>query len=624
MKKIQGFICAITLGLLAFAVQVLGAEAQQPLAHWTFDLIAEESVPDVAGNHFGTITGHLKQVDGVDGQCLVFAGEGDCVSISDTPELSFVNATFSLSAWVNVYALNRGQQVIIGKNNYAVKQRELSLMVDADNRFAFYLYDQRWTSLKSKTKPKLGQWVHLAVTVDQGYVRLYVNGVLENEGPLGKTLADTAAPLTIGAINNSGKWKQQMFGAVDEVEIFSSVLNPQEIKSRSTKDPAPHVVPGSVTPVTLWNGSELPNSADIPVLGDVEFQVIKPFEFLGDGYRFMHGVALAWHRGRLYSSFGHNMGSENSSTEVANGRFSDDGGRSWSELFTIDSGEEDNLAISHGAFMEDSGQLWAFHGAYTGAMERVHTRAYLLNDAIGTWEQKGTVVEGGFWPLQEPLKMADGNWIMSGLRVANGYPGLSGNLPAVAISRGNDFLHWDLIVLQPDISVPVSRIWGESTVFVNGSRIVNISRWGRKAIALASESKDYGRTWTPLRASNLPMTPSKPYTGTLSTGENYLICTTAADSGGRRSPLTIALTRPGETSFSKVFVIRRSIFPAGPGESHSGVYLAYPYAVEYNGYLYVGYSNSGGGVGREGEGRERLNNNSAELAIIPIDQLECR
>jgi hypothetical protein len=117
------------------------------------------------------------------------------------------------------------------------------------------------------------------------------------------------------------------------------------------------------------------------------------------------------------------------------------------------------------------------------------------------------------------------------------------------------------------------------------------------------------------------MATSKPYTGMLSTGQRYLICTTTADSGGRRSPLTIALSRLGEEMFSKVFLIRHALFPDGPGESHSNAKLSYPYAVEHNGKLYVGYSNSGGGAGRVGEGRELWNNNSAELAVIPIDGL---
>jgi hypothetical protein len=124
-----------------------------------------------------------------------------------------------------------------------------------------------------------------------------------------------------------------------------------------------------------------------------------------------------------------------------------------------------------------------------------------------------------------------------------------------------------------------------------------------------------------MRPSNLPMATSKPYAGVLSTGQRYLVCSTSADGGGRRAPLTLAVGRPGETQFSKVFVIRHAVFPEGPGESHERVSLSYPYAVEHNGHLYVGYSNNGANVGRIGEGRELWNNNSAELAVIPIAEL---
>lgn len=363
----------------------------------------------------------------------------------------------------------------------------------------------------------------------------------------------------------------------------------------------------------LWNGkSDVPTVAELPVLTGVDFRVIKPYEFEKDGYRFLHGVALASHHGRLYASFGHNRGGENTDTEEARGRVSDDGGKTWSETFTIDSGEP-GVGVSHGVFLSHQGCLWAFHGAYRGIMEGVHTRAYRFNEEDGTWEKKGTVLEGGFWPMQEPLKMADGNWIMAGLRVGDGNPA------AVAISHGENLLQWDLVVIP---KAP-GAMWGESSIIVSGKRIIDIARYhaDSETVALVACSDDYGRTWTPSEPSDLPMAASKPYTGTLSTGHNYLICTTSADSGNRRSPLTIAVSRPNELQFSRIFVIRHAEFDGGPGESHPGANLAYPYAIEHGGKLYVGYSNSGGNVGRVGKGRELWNNNSAELAIIPLDAL---
>ena len=116
--------------------------------------------------------------------------------------------------------------------------------------------------------------------------------------------------------------------------------------------------------------------------------------------------------------------------------------------------------------------------------------------------------------------MADGNWVMAGARVDRG-DGDQWALPAVAISRGEDFTKWDLVVIPA--APELGRVWGESTVLVEGKRLINISRYGAKPLALVSFSEDFGRTWTPTRPSNLPMATSKPYAGTLSTGQRYLV-----------------------------------------------------------------------------------------------------
>ncbi len=367
-------------------------------------------------------------------------------------------------------------------------------------------------------------------------------------------------------------------------------------------------------PVVLWSGNPLPKTADAPVLKNVAFHVIKPYEFDRDGYRFLHGVALAWHKGKLYASFANNKGGENTDTEEARVRVSEDGGATWGPVTTIDAGDEPGVGVSHGVFLSHGGRLWAFHGAYRGILTNVCTRAYVLSETDGSWERKGPVVEGGFWPLQEPLRLPDGNWIMAGFRAGGGNPA------AVAISRGDDLTKWDLVVIPKPAGL---TMWGESTVFIDGRRVTNIARCdGKRPVALVAVSEDCGRTWTPSRPSNLPMAASKPYAGTLSTGQRYLICSTTADGGNRRSPLTLALSRPGESVFSHLFVIRHALFPQGPGESHPKAALSYPYAVEHDGNLYIGYSNSGAGIGRKGQGRERWNNNSAELAVVPLDALK--
>jgi hypothetical protein len=368
-----------------------------------------------------------------------------------------------------------------------------------------------------------------------------------------------------------------------------------------------HSILSADDPFVLWDPNQkFPTAADCSLVKNVGFVVVKRREPHIDGYNWLHGAAIVRHHDRFFASFGHNLGNENTASEVANGRVSRDGGRTWGPLFTIDDGNTDNPAVSHGVFLSHQDELWAFQGAFTGRMQQVHTRAYQLDETTNQWRYIGIAAERGFWPMQEPQKMGDGNWIMSGISVGNGYGGAD-DPAAVAISTGEDPSRWQVITIpKPHDMV----MWGESTVIVDDAEILNISRWGRP-VALAAVSKDYGRTWTEMRPTNLPMAGSKPYAGKLSNGQRYLIGTTTADSGNRRSPLTIAVSRPGERLFCKVFRIRDAIHQ-GPGESHAQSALSYPYAIEHDGKLFIIYSNDGARGG---------NRNSAELAIVPLESL---
>ena len=358
-------------------------------------------------------------------------------------------------------------------------------------------------------------------------------------------------------------------------------------------------------PAMLWDpAAALPKRAEAPVLDDVAFHVIKKQRPDADGGNWTLGVGLAWHNGKLYASYGFNKGDENTASEEAHVRVSEDEGATWGEPVVIDAGAG-NLGVSHGVFLSYGGRLWAFMGAFYDRFQKTHTRGYVLDEATGAWKMEGVVVENGFWPMQEPQKMADGNWIMAGFRVANGYD-VKGHLPAVAISRGDDFTKWDLVVIEA--APNLGDIWGESTVIVDGSRITNIARYNVKPLALVSTSADSGRTWTPAAPANLPMATSKPYAGTLSTGQRFLACTTTADSGGGRAPLTIAVSRPGQPLFSKVFVVRHSVSDKTPGVSDPRAEFSYPYAIEHDGKLYVGYTH-----------KSHIAN---ELAVIPVAALK--
>ena len=186
------------------AAEMAATDSSGPtlLGHWAFDGGASLG-EDASGNGLhGTMQGNPKAADGVIGRSLRFDGCRDLMSVPDAEELDFSAATFSVSAWVNVYGMDRGQQMITAKNVYSADQREWGLMLDHDNHFRFYFFrsdshDGRWRTVGSRTVPKPGQWYHVAVTVDAGHASLYVNGRLEGTGKLGTSIPDTSAPLTI-------------------------------------------------------------------------------------------------------------------------------------------------------------------------------------------------------------------------------------------------------------------------------------------------------------------------------------------------------------------------------------------------------------------------------------------
>jgi hypothetical protein len=547
------------------------------------------------------VRGTANIATGAVGQCLVLDGES-LIELKESADLT--SDSFSVSLWFNPYDLTGGQQMLAGKNRYSKNERQWSLTMEPDGKLKAHLQQGGWSTITCDQPLAAGRWHQATLVVATDKASLYLNGKPAGDVKLKMPIVATEAPITLGGIWDTESVRQAFHGALDEFSVQPRALTAEEIAASYQPVSSTHEIPKYAAGLPLWDDSQkLPKANELPQVAGAEFHVIKRQRPDTDGCNWTLGVGLAWHKGKLYASYGYNQGAENTPTEEAHVRVSDDGGRTWGPNVVMDAGDDD-LGVSHGVFHSHGGKLWAFMGGFYAnekPYHRVHTRAYLLNESSGHWEAKGSVVEGGFWPMQEPLKMADGNWIMSGFRLG----GQDGNLPAVAVSHSDDFANWDLIDIPA--TPGLGNVWGESTVIVEGKRVLNISRYGKRALALLSISEDCGRTWTPTAPSNLAMATSKPYAGTLSNGQRYLVCTTTADTGGKRSPLTIAVSKPGESVFSKVFLVRRSVFPEGPGVSAASADFSYPYAVEHEGNLYVGYTH-----------KSHVAN---ELAVIPIGSL---
>lgn len=571
--------------------------AAEPSRHWPLDEV----------NGSLTIRGSTKIAAGTSGKSLVLDGDW-LIELNDSAKSA--SGAFTVSLWFNPYDLAGRQQMLAGKNRYSRNERQWSITIEPNGKLKAFLWQNGWRTISCPQPLKAGAWHLATLVVGQDKAALFLNGKPAGVVKLETPIAATPSPITLGGIWDRETVRQAFDGALDEFSHQPRALNAKEVAAAYRPVSALHDVLKLAAGLPLWDATQtLPGAAELPQVAGAEFHVIKKRRPDTDGAKWTLGVGLAWHKEKLYASYGYNKGNENTATEEAHVKVSNDGGKSWGPPVVMDAGEG-GLGVSHGVFLSHQDKLWAFMGAFyahTQLYHRVHTRAYTLNETSGQWEPRGPVLEGGFWPMQEPLKMPDGNWIMSGFRIDSQYGG-PGNLPAVAISQGDDFTKWDLVVIPA--AGGLGNIWGESTVIVEDKRILNIARYGKRPKALFSVSEDHGRTWTPAAVSNLPMATSKPYAGILSTGQRYLVCTTTANTGSRRTPLTIAVSQPGESAFSKVFLIRSSVSDQTPGVSARNADFSYPYAIEHEGKLYIGYTHK--------------SHAANELAVVPVSSLEIK
>ncbi len=564
------------------------------------------------------------EIPGVKGGALEFSGEKSGLFIAPSAFPLEPSAPFTLSFWMASRRLGHDIETIIG----TVDVGSWSVIRTEDHRVAFYSprdKDMRRTFVRSKSKLALGNWHHVAVVRTEQSLSLYFDGRKEHTVKIesGATFA-TDTPVTIG-LQGKGPFTSEpryFDGALDELRLsLKSVPEEEIIAAASIAPPAPLAVSlprmtgiENVPGYDVANVWTLPNAKDIAMIEGVRFSTIKKWEPETDEFVFLHGVGLSFHKGKLYSMYGHNKVHENTPGELARYSVSDDLGKTWSAPEEL-AGYSEDRSSSHGVFHSHEGQLWAFPAGFYGKMKRIHMQVLSLDEETGEWTHHGNACEEGFWPLQEPILMENGNFIMAGLRSVQGFEGTGlspsqHNLPAVAISNGKDLTSWKLTPIPISDPERLGRVWGESSIIVDGPNVTVFSRWSStENFALTAESPNFGEDWTPLVPTNIRMASSKPAAGILSNGRRYLIANAANDNRNGRSPLTILYSEPGEKNFTRVKKIR-DYEQEGSTEIGS---QGYPCAVEHEGSLYVGYSVSGG---------RSWNRNSAEIAVFPITSLE--
>ena len=344
------------------------------------------------------------------------------------------------------------------------------------------------------------------------------------------------------------------------------------------------VADGSGEPYPLWDANTpLPAAESLRrPAGATDVMVQRAG---ADRYHFLHDSAIVAHKGVLFAAWYNCPRGEMQGESLIRGRRSQDGGRTWSkvEVIAADRHKRGILYVPV-AFLSWRGRLYAFVTNMKGGPDRVHQcEVFLLDEKTQAWTSRGFVA-GAFLPNCSPKRMDDGNFLMAG-RMAD-RPGRKPMIPAVAISRGERLTEpWSLVRLLPAGRLDNGRTirCPETTAIVEGKLVTALVR-REKRNSLVFFSRDEGRTWSAPSEHNLPMASSKIYAGTLSTGQRYVLCN--LPSRVRRNLLVIAVSRPGQKAFSRMWKVRHGYCQA----LQAGPEWSYPCAVESEGKLHVVYT----------------------------------
>jgi len=196
------------------------------VAQYAFDGNANDS----AGSNHGTLQGNPQWVIGYYGNALAFDGTGDWVDCGNDPSLG-ISGAVSVTAWINIGAAGISHKVG-GNQDGTNGGYKMGILND---KIEFEIRTSGNTAILNRdvaggTILEAGVWYHVTGIYSQqdGYIRTYVNGLLDRELLTNEVLGASPGTLYIGCEpynTDVGNFN----GVMDDIRIYNRVLSDAEI-----------------------------------------------------------------------------------------------------------------------------------------------------------------------------------------------------------------------------------------------------------------------------------------------------------------------------------------------------------------------------------------------------------
>ncbi|WP_026674026.1 LamG-like jellyroll fold domain-containing protein [Alkalihalobacterium bogoriense] len=216
-----------------FDITVLAYQEAGLVAQYSFDGNLEDKTGHfvagtVTGDRINNTGGTISYTDGVFGEAAVFNGSSGV----RLPDGLISSNTYSVSLWLKPEQITTFTTTFFGardSNNW------ISLLPSgpAGNQTMLWSGSARWFDAPIGSTIPRNEWSHLAFTVDEGTVKVYVNGEEQFSGTnFPNIFTNKQGNFSLGV----NWWDNPYHGLMDELRIYEGAVSPEYIKDLASRD----------------------------------------------------------------------------------------------------------------------------------------------------------------------------------------------------------------------------------------------------------------------------------------------------------------------------------------------------------------------------------------------------
>jgi hypothetical protein len=264
----------IYVTLMVLVLSLAGSTSANLVGYWKFDEGSGTIAHDSSGNgNDGTFNGDPQWVTGYFGGALEFDGSGDWLDCGSDPSLS-ISGAVTMTAWIKVNTLGLDQKVGGNQDN---ANGGYKMTFYSNNKVEFEVRNSSNAGTLNRdvaggTILQTGEWYHVAGVYSQadGYIRTYVNGVLDRELATTTVLGASPGPFRIGCEPFTTS-SYNFNGVMDDLRVYNTALTEDEIKSAmyegfpyaSSPDPEDGALYPDTWVSVSWSAGEFAASHDV-------------------------------------------------------------------------------------------------------------------------------------------------------------------------------------------------------------------------------------------------------------------------------------------------------------------------------------------------------------------------